>query len=73
MRSPQLANKHLNRQQFGVPLAIQLMEQIRAIVDKDDNSMHTFELLQQQILQARAAALILHLTFNFTYARSANL
>jgi len=30
------------------------MEQMKAIVEKDDNSkMHTFELLQQQILQAR--------------------
>jgi cobalt/nickel transport system ATP-binding protein len=44
----------LEQLQLGVPLAIELMEQIKAIVEKDDNSkMHTFEQWQQQILQAR--------------------
>ena len=44
----------LEQLQLGVPLAIELMEQIRAIVDRDDRSkMHTFEQWQQQILQSR--------------------
>jgi cobalt/nickel transport system ATP-binding protein len=44
----------LEKLQLGVPLAIELMEQIRAIVEKDDNSkVETFEQWQQQILQAR--------------------
>jgi cobalt/nickel transport system ATP-binding protein len=44
----------LEQLQLGVPLAIELMEQIRAIVQIEDNSkMHTFEQWQQQILQAR--------------------
>ena len=44
----------LEQLQLGVPLAIELIEQIRAIVEKDDNSkMHAFEQWQQQILQAR--------------------
>jgi hypothetical protein len=35
-------------------MAIELIEQIRAIVKKDDRSkMHTFEQWQQQILPAR--------------------
>ncbi|HCV29206.1 MAG TPA: cobalt ABC transporter ATP-binding protein [Microcoleaceae bacterium UBA9251] len=44
----------LEQLQLGVPLAIELMEQIRAIVEHDDNSkIHTFEQWQQQILQSR--------------------
>ena len=44
----------LEQLQLGVPLAIELMEQMRAIVDQDDRSqMHTFEQWQQQILQSR--------------------
>ena len=44
----------LEKLQLGVPLAIELMEQMRAIVEKDDNSkMPAFEQWQQQILQAR--------------------
>ena len=44
----------LEQLQLGVPLAIELMEQMKAIVEKDENSkMHTFEQWQQQILQAR--------------------
>ncbi|MEG3975515.1 ABC transporter ATP-binding protein [Microcoleus sp. herbarium8] len=44
----------LEQLQLGVPLAIELMEQIRAIVQIENNSkMHTFEQWQQQILQAR--------------------
>ncbi|MDP8934588.1 MAG: cobalt ABC transporter ATP-binding protein, partial [Cyanobacteriota bacterium] len=44
----------LEHLQLGVPLAIELMEQIRAIVDQDDRSkMPNFEELQQQILQSR--------------------
>jgi cobalt/nickel transport system ATP-binding protein len=44
----------LEQLQLGVPLAIELIEQIRAIVEKEDYSkMHTFEQWQQQILQAR--------------------
>jgi hypothetical protein len=35
-------------------VAIELMEQMKAIVERDDSSkMHTFEQWQQQILQAR--------------------
>lgn len=44
----------LEQLQLGVPLAIELMEQLRAIVEKDDRSkMPAFEELQQQILDAR--------------------
>ena len=44
----------LEKLQLGVPLAIELMEQMRAIVEKDDNSkMPAFEQWEQQILQAR--------------------
>ena len=44
----------LEKLQLGVPLAIELMEQIRAIVQIENNSnLETFELWQQQILQAR--------------------
>jgi cobalt/nickel transport system ATP-binding protein len=44
----------LEQLQLGVPLAIELMEQMKAIVDRDDRSkMHTFEQWQQQILQSR--------------------
>ncbi len=44
----------LEKLQLGVPLAIELMEQMRAMVEKDDTSqMHTFEQWQQQILQKR--------------------
>jgi len=44
----------LEQLQLGVPLAIELMEQMRAIVEHDDHSkMHTFEKWQQQILQAQ--------------------
>jgi cobalt/nickel transport system ATP-binding protein len=44
----------LEQLQLGVPLAIELIEQIRAIVDRDDSSnIQNFELWQQQILQAR--------------------
>ncbi len=44
----------LEKLQLGVPLAIELMEQMRAIVQHDDNSkMHSFEKWEQQILQAR--------------------
>ncbi|XZN94835.1 MAG: energy-coupling factor ABC transporter ATP-binding protein [Microcoleus sp.] len=44
----------LEKLQLGVPLAIELMEQMRAMVEKDDSSqMHTFEQWQQQILQNR--------------------
>ena len=43
----------LEQLQLGVPLAIELMEQMRAIVEHDDRSkMHTFEKWQQQILRA---------------------
>lgn len=44
----------LEQLQLGVPLAIELMEQLRAIVEQDDRSkMPAFEELQQQILDAR--------------------
>ncbi|MEG4170308.1 MULTISPECIES: hypothetical protein [unclassified Microcoleus] len=44
----------LEQLQLGVPLAIELMEQIRAIVEQDDRSkMPAFEELQQQILPSR--------------------
>jgi cobalt/nickel transport system ATP-binding protein len=44
----------LEQLQLGVPLAIELMEQIRAIFEKDDNSnIETFEQWQQQILRSR--------------------
>jgi cobalt/nickel transport system ATP-binding protein len=44
----------LEQLQLGVPLAIELIEQIRAIVERDDSSnIQNFELWQQQILQAR--------------------
>ena len=44
----------LEKLQLGVPLAIELMEQMRASVEKDDNSkMPAFEQWEQQILQAR--------------------
>ena len=44
----------LEKLHLGVPLAIELMEQIRAIVQIENNSnLETFELWQQQILQAR--------------------
>lgn len=44
----------LEQLQLGVPLAIELMEEMRAIVDRDDRSnLETFEQLQQQILQSR--------------------
>jgi cobalt/nickel transport system ATP-binding protein len=44
----------LEQLQLGVPLAIELMEQIKAIVERDDSSnIQNFELWQQQILQAR--------------------
>ena len=44
----------LEKLQLGVPLAIELMEQMRAIVQRDDNSkMPAFEQWEQQILQAR--------------------
>jgi cobalt/nickel transport system ATP-binding protein len=44
----------LEQLQLGVPLAIELMEQIRAIVEHDDHSnIETFEQWQQQILRSR--------------------
>ncbi|MEG3840940.1 ABC transporter ATP-binding protein [Microcoleus sp. herbarium14] len=44
----------LEQLQLGVPLAIELMEQMRAIVEKDDNSkMLAFEQWEEQILQSR--------------------
>lgn len=44
----------LEQLQLGVPLAIELMEQLRAIVEQDERSkMPDFEELQQQILQSR--------------------
>jgi len=44
----------LEQLQLGVPLAIELMEQMKAIVEHDGNSnIETFEQWQQQILQAR--------------------
>ncbi|MBE9123617.1 ABC transporter ATP-binding protein [Tychonema sp. LEGE 07199] len=44
----------LEQLQLGVPLAIELMEQIRAIFEKDDRSqIPAFEELQQQILDTR--------------------
>ncbi|MEG4199290.1 cobalt ABC transporter ATP-binding protein, partial [Microcoleus sp. Pol12A5] len=44
----------LEQLQLGVPLAIELMEQIRGMFPTDDRSkMPTFEQWQQQILQAR--------------------
>jgi cobalt/nickel transport system ATP-binding protein len=44
----------LEQLQLGVPLAIELIEQIRAIVERNDSSnIQNFELWQQQILQAR--------------------
>ncbi|MEG3899348.1 MULTISPECIES: ABC transporter ATP-binding protein [unclassified Microcoleus] len=44
----------LEQLQLGVPLAIELMEQIRAIVERDGSSnIESFEQWQQQILQAR--------------------
>ncbi len=44
----------LEQLQLGVPLAIELMEQMRAIVQHDDNSkMPAFEQWEQQILQAQ--------------------
>ncbi|MCU0543353.1 MAG: energy-coupling factor ABC transporter ATP-binding protein [Oscillatoriaceae cyanobacterium Prado104] len=44
----------LEQLQLGVPLAIELMEKMRAFFEKDDRSnIHSFEKLQQQILRAR--------------------
>ncbi|MBE9094779.1 energy-coupling factor ABC transporter ATP-binding protein [Tychonema sp. LEGE 07203] len=44
----------LEQLQLGVPLAIELMEQMRAIFEKDDRSqIPAFEELQQQILDTR--------------------
>lgn len=44
----------LEQLQLGVPLAIELMEEMRAIVDRDDRSnLKTFEQWEQQILQTR--------------------
>ena len=44
----------LEQLQLGVPLAIELMEHMRAIVEKDDRSkMPSFEQWEQQILQSR--------------------
>jgi cobalt/nickel transport system ATP-binding protein len=44
----------LEQLQLGVPLAIELIDHIKAIVDKSPNSkMPNFEELQQQILDTR--------------------
>jgi Cobalt ATP-binding cassette C terminal. len=44
----------LEQLQLGLPLAIELIEQMKAIVERDNSSnIQNFELWQQQILQAR--------------------
>jgi cobalt/nickel transport system ATP-binding protein len=46
--------KVLEQLQLGVPLAIELMEKMRAFFERDDNSnLHNFEKWQQQILRSR--------------------